>query len=62
MQHLKCFNLIRNNGESVMDYVTRLQQLANKSNFGASCGKMLRDRLVCGVNDETTRQELLAQG
>ncbi len=39
-------------GEKVAAYVAELRALAEFCNFGATLEDMLRDRLVCGANDE----------
>ena len=43
-------------GESVAPYFTELRKLA-----GRSLGDMIRDRLVCGINDETIQRKLLTE-
>ena len=43
------------------NYVAELRALAEFCNFGDSLELMLRDRLVCGINDETTQRLLLAE-
>ena len=43
------------------NYVAELRALAEFYNFGDSLELMLRDRLVCGINDETTQRLLLAE-
>ena len=47
--------------ESVSTYVAELQALAEFCNFGKTLELMLGDRLVCGINYETTQQLLLAE-
>ena len=42
-------------------YVAELRALAEFCNFGETLELMLRDRLVCGINDETTQRLLLAE-
>ena len=42
-------------------YVAELRALAEFSNFNETLELMLHDRLVCGMNDETTQQLLLAE-
>uniref|UniRef100_A0A5S6QJM4 Peptidase A2 domain-containing protein n=1 Tax=Trichuris muris TaxID=70415 RepID=A0A5S6QJM4_TRIMR len=47
-------------GESVSDFVTDLRRLSAKCNF-AELDNMLRDRLVCGLRDETLQRRLFAE-
>ena len=51
----------RGPGETVATYVTKLHSLAQACNFGNSLDDMIRDHLVCGVNDDTIQHRLLAQ-
>ena len=45
--------------ESVSAFVTELRSLAQHRNYGDSLNSMLRDRLVCGVNDVQMQRQLL---
>lgn len=47
--------------ENVATYVSELRQLAIKCKFGDSLDEMLRDRIVCGVNDSRIQRRLLAE-
>ena len=40
-------------GESITAYVTRLRVLASHCEYGDSAKELIRDRLVCGVRDDT---------
>ncbi len=51
----------RSAGESVAAYVAELRRLAEFCNFQATLNKMIRDRLVCGVNHESIQKKLLAE-
>ena len=42
-------------------YVSELRSLARFCKFGFSLEDMLRDRIVCGVNDDTIRKRLLPE-
>ena len=56
------FNLrMRAPGESVATYVAELRRLAEFCNYGDSLKKMLRDRLVVGMNHERIQERLLAE-
>ena len=61
---VQCFRFnsrFRRLGESVSTYVAELQALAEFCNFGDTLSLMIRDRLVCGINDENTQRLLLAE-
>ena len=61
VQRFKFNSRFRRPGESVSSYVAKLRVLAEFCNFGGSLELMLRDRLVCGIGDETTQRLLLAE-
>ena len=42
-------------------YVSELRSLARFCKFGSSLENMLRDRIVCGINDDTIQKRLLAE-
>ena len=42
-------------------YVVELRALAKFCNFGDTLGNMLRDRLVCGINDTAIQKCLLSE-
>ena len=54
------FKRDRRTGESVKDYVAELRKLSEHCNFGHNLHESLRDRFVCGLNDERVQQRLLA--
>ena len=54
------FKRDRRGGESVKDYVAELRKLSEHCNFGNNLQESLRDRFVCGLNDEKVQQRLLA--
>jgi len=51
---------VRQEGESITAYVTRLRDLASHCEYGDSAKELIRDRLVCGVRDDTLQRTLLA--
>ena len=61
MQRFRFNTRSRKAGESVATYVAELRRLAGFCNFGRSLEDMIRDRLVCGINDETIQRTLLAE-
>ena len=52
---------LRQPGESVATFVAKLRHLTQHCEFGDSLQDMLRDRLVCGVNDTCLQRRLLAE-
>ena len=52
---------VRQQGESVASFVAELRHLAIDCEFGDSLNEMLRDRLVCGVNDSRIQRRLLSE-
>ena len=46
-------------GQSIREFLARLQKLAETCEFGGYCGEALRDRLVCGITSQTIRRKLL---
>ena len=51
----------RHTGESIAAYVAQLRQLAEHCEYGTTLNDMLRDRLVCGVDDLRIQRHLLAE-
>ena len=51
----------RSSNESIADYVAALRRLAEHCSFGDMLEEMLRDRLVCGINNGTIQKRLLAE-
>ena len=52
MQRFRFNMRSRKPGESVAIYVAELRRLAEFCNYGGSLDKMIRDRLVSGINDD----------
>ena len=61
LQRYKFNQTVRRPNESISAYINYLRQLAKDCNFGNSLEDMLRDRLVCGVNNEHIQKRLFAQ-
>ena len=56
------FNLRnRRAGESVAAYIAELRHLSEHCEFGLTLSEMLRDRLVCGVEEPKIQRRLLAE-
>ena len=51
----------RKEGQSVSDYVAELRKLTEHCAFGEALNEMLRDRLVCGVNNAQMQRKLLSE-
>ena len=51
----------RKEGQSVAEYVAELRKLTEHCAFGESLNEMLRDRLVCGVNNAQMQRKLLSE-
>ena len=61
MDRFKFHSHTRKPGESVATYMAKLRSLTEFCNFGASLEEMIRDRLVCGINDSSLQKRLLAE-
>ena len=46
-------------GKSIADYMAELRKLSIHCEFQAYLDEALRDRLVCGIRDQTTQRKLL---
>ena len=51
----------RQSGESVAAYIAELRHLSEHCEFGTTLNQMLRDRLVCGVEEPKIQRRLLAE-
>ncbi|KAI7802842.1 hypothetical protein IRJ41_020318 [Triplophysa rosa] len=47
--------------ETMTEYVAELRCLAQDCNYGATLNQMLRDRLVCGIDDDRIQRRLLSE-
>ncbi|KAK7901534.1 hypothetical protein WMY93_018303 [Mugilogobius chulae] len=61
VQRYKFDSRSRKPNESVMDYVAELRRLAQDCNYGDTLQQKLRDRIVCGINDDRIQRRLLAE-
>ncbi|KAG8191042.1 hypothetical protein JTE90_029485 [Oedothorax gibbosus] len=52
---------VRKGGESISTFIAELRRLAKKCNYGQSLDTMLRDRIVCGIQDEAIQRKLLSE-
>ena len=60
MSRFKFNTSFRQEGESITQFVTRLRDLSSLCDYGDSSKELIRDRLVCGVRDDTLQRTLLA--
>ncbi|PIK56483.1 hypothetical protein BSL78_06598 [Apostichopus japonicus] len=61
VQRCKFNSRFRKSGESIATFVSELKSLSEFCNYGNTLNGMLRDRLVCGINDDRIQRNLLAQ-
>ena len=61
VQRYRFHTRMKEPGETVSKYVSELRSLAKACNFGTSLEDMIRNRLVCGVNDDAI-QAWIAKG
>ena len=61
MERFKFHSRFRNPGESIATFVAELRSLAEFCNFRDTLETMIRDRLVCGINDIAIQKHLLAE-
>ena len=54
-------NRSQDNGESFDAYVSTLRQLASSCDFGDLKDDLIRDRVVCGIQDNSVRKRLLQE-
>ena len=59
VERYKYHTRMRQPKETVNDFVAELRALARHCNFGDSLNDLLRDRLVCGINDDAIQRRLL---
>ena len=56
------FNMcVRKSDQTISTYIAELRRLTEHCNFGDTLSDMLKDRLVCGVNDAQMQKRLLAE-
>ena len=57
-----CFHTcFRKPGEAIAAFIATLYSLSEHCTFGDSLEDMIRDRLVCGISEETIQKHLLAE-
>nr|XP_015800346.2 uncharacterized protein LOC107375995 [Nothobranchius furzeri] len=61
VQRFKFNSRMQKTGETVAEYVAELRRLAQHCEYGDVLPQMLRDRLVCGVQDDWMQRRLLSE-
>ena len=61
IQCYKFHTKVHSHGQSVSEFVAELRELSEKCKFGDQLEDMLRDRLVCGVDDPVIQKRLLQE-
>ena len=61
VERSKFHTRFRKPGESVTAFVSELRSIAKSCNFGDTLKTMLRDRIVCRINDSIIQHRLLAE-
>ena len=61
VQRSKFYSRLRKPGENVSSYVAELHALVDHCSFGNSLDIMIRDRLVCGINEDSIQKRLLTE-
>ena len=61
IERYKFFTCIRQPGEWIAMFMSELRRLSKTCNFRDSLDSMLRDQLVCGVNDDHIQRRLLQE-
>ena len=62
VERFKFYSRVRNDGESVAQFVSELRSLSRHCNFTLQLNDQLRDRIVCGINNKSIQTKLLRQG
>lgn len=61
VQRFKFNSRVRKSNETIAEYVAELRKLAQHCEYKEALPQMLRDRLVCGVNDDRMQRRLLSE-
>lgn len=61
VERYKFFTRNQGFGESIDSYVTELKLLTKTCNFGTLRDSLIRDRIVCGINNASMRERLLRE-
>ena len=61
LERFKFHTRSRQQGESMADFVASLRRLSEHCEFGDGLDDLLRDRLICGCNEDRLQKNLLAK-
>ena len=61
LERYKFHSRVRKPGESVATFIAELRSMTEYCNFSDSLELMIRDRLVCGINDSSIQTRLLVE-
>ena len=61
VERLKFHSTTRHSTETVSSYIARLRELSEFCNFGSCIDEMLRDRLICEINNPKIQKLLLTE-
>nr|XP_061834657.1 uncharacterized protein K02A2.6-like [Nerophis lumbriciformis] len=61
VERFKFHSKLRQQGQSVSSFVAELRRLTEHCKFGTALDDMLRDRLVCGINEDRIQRRLLSE-
>ena len=59
VERYKFFSRFQNPRESLENFITDLKLLATTCNFGVLKDSLVRDRIICGIQDKQLREDLL---
>ena len=60
-ERFQLYKCDQKSGETIADFVAELRRLATNCKFGAHLDNALRDRFVCGLNNEAIQKRLLLE-
>uniref|UniRef100_A0A3Q1FDP4 Tick transposon n=1 Tax=Acanthochromis polyacanthus TaxID=80966 RepID=A0A3Q1FDP4_9TELE len=61
VERFKFHSKVTQPGQSVLSFLAELRRLTEHCGFGAAMDDMIRDRLVCGINDDCMQRRILAE-
>ena len=61
LERYKFNSHVRQQGQAVAVFIAELRRLAHHCDYGETLNDMLRDRLVCGINDDRIQRRLLSE-
>ena len=62
MEHHKFNTCMQQRGESIQSFVADLKNKASACEFGELKDEMIKDRLVCGIENQRLRRNVLREG